>query len=609
MDEAAGSLSEIVPACAPQGYLLCLENGGIVDLNPAASEILSLLGSPPARGMNMSSWPAIPFCQNLTRCFLPFPRQVPARNFLRVTSTPITRKGLRAILLTLESIPGEEVLILNRGKDFVLTRMSHELRNAVNAALGISGELLSGKVPDDLREGLSRLEIASRSALRHLDDILDFALIEAGGLEFDEKIFSLSRSCRDALGMVRQDARKKGLHLFLEVDPSVPSPVKGDSFRLEQILRNLLGNAVKFTASGSISLGVRPALGGENRVEILFTVADTGSGIPRNDLPHVFDEFVRIHRPGNGTGAGLGLPICRRLASAMGGSIRVESAEGTGSVFFLTLPFSLPTREEREEWHEVRQVWEPPQPGEKAVLVAEDNPLNREIAAANLRRMGYAVRTATSGNEVLSLFREGCCTLILMDVQMPGMDGLETASAIRKSEAETGGHVPIIALTAYAMAEDRRKCLAAGMDDFISKPFTPDQLSLAVRKALHREAAPLRILEFTEGDIDLARNIVEEFLKVAPPLLEEMRHAGEEGNLKKLAALAHRMKGNLAYLGAEKGMFLAGTIEDKAHDLETPSQGFPGHLLDEFFSEMGALLSALRREWHRVGKFTPSVSD
>ncbi len=346
--------------------------------------------------------------------------------------------------------------------------------------LGALEQLREG--PPEVADELLRMaETSAERLLAIIDDILDFSRIEARRLEIAHEPFDLRASAEAALLLFRRKASEKGLELRLDIAADVPEAVIGDEDRLAQVLINLVGNAVKFTARGEVAVGV------EMREAMLhFAVRDTGIGIPQDKLDLIFDSFSQVDpsRTRRYGGTGLGLAISRGLVELMGGTLRGESVEGKGSVFTFTVPLAVP----------LRPVAADPAPDKEAaattrddlkILLAEDDPMVRELIEMILRQRAWKVTSVPCGREAVAHWENHHFDLILMDVQMPTMDGLSAVREIRTREgANEGRHVPIIALTAHARREDRDEALAAGMDDWLPKPVSRERLYAVVEEHL-----------------------------------------------------------------------------------------------------------------------------
>jgi PAS domain S-box-containing protein len=391
------------------------------------------------------------------------------------------------------SAANAELARAGRLKDEFLASMSHELRTPLNAILGLSEALqegVYGPLVERQHVSLHSIEESGRHLLALINDILDLAKIGAGKIELEYESVSIRTVCQASLQLVRQAAQKKQLVVELTIDPAV-TLMYGDARRLKQILVNLLANAVKFTPPGG-AIGLK-VVGDLNRQVVDLTVWDTGIGIAPEDLSRLFQPFVqldsRLARQYEGTG--LGLVLVSRMAELHGGSVRVASEPGVGSRFTVSLPWQVPSGH-----GDVRKMQqEPPAANERpaaltppAILLAEDNELNILTITGYLEAKGYRILVARNGAEAVARARESRPALILMDIQMPDMDGLE---AIRRIRAQNKApSLPIIALTALAMPGDRERCLAAGADEYLSKPVSLKGLVAAVDTQLRKAAHP-----------------------------------------------------------------------------------------------------------------------
>lgn len=386
-----------------------------------------------------------------------------------------------------------EAQAASKAKTVFLSTVSHEIRTPMNAIMGFTHIFDRTNLSEIQKEQLGKIHLAAKTLLAVINDVLDISKIEAGKLELQCVPFSLRTSLETVRSIVAVSAQSKNLELLVDVDADVPDWVNGDVLRLNQILLNLLNNAIKFTPSGSIRLHVEktPQTANAPAHELIFTVTDTGIGIPREQLPHLFQSFMQadssISRRYGGTG--LGLAISQQLVELMNGSIHVESQLGIGSTFRITVQLTpaIPASGEAMQHHS--DDTGTPLAHKRlvglSVLVVEDNLINQEIACALLEELGMVTARAENGYFALEMAQKQRYDCIFMDMQMPEMDGLEATARLR-TLGQTSGHswigtVPIIAMTANAMAEDRARCLAAGMDDHIAKPIDPDVLE----KTLH----------------------------------------------------------------------------------------------------------------------------
>ncbi|HYL93225.1 MAG TPA: ATP-binding protein, partial [Alphaproteobacteria bacterium] len=364
-----------------------------------------------------------------------------------------------------------------RLKSEFLANMSHEIRTPMNAILGLTELALDNPSPEEQQEYLRDVLDSAESLLSLLNDILDLSKVEAGRLELEPVPTSIAQRVQDATEFLRTAAARKGLELEWSVSPDVPKVLLGDPLRLRQVLLNLIGNAIKFTETGRVT--VQAQLESEDRQSVClrFAVHDTGPGIPAEKQALIFKSFCQAD--GSPTrrhgGTGLGLTISSHLVQLMGGRIWVESEPGSGSTFFFTVNFGTvpdaPSKPQPEiSVSPTLASAAKSQLGSLHILVAEDNFSNLKLLTRLLERWGQRVTLAVNGREALDLLEKNTFDLLVLDLQMPEMDGFEVTAAIRKNEQVTGKHLPILALTAHALAHHREQCLSHGMDGFLAKP-------------------------------------------------------------------------------------------------------------------------------------------
>ena len=497
----------------------------------------------------------------------------------------------------------DELEQVSRAKSQFLANMSHEIRTPMNGVLGML-ELLGASSLDQAQRHFTKTADASaRSLLGIINDILDFSKVEAGKLDLEDIAFDPALAVGEAVALFEARAEAKGLRLDMSVADGMPAAVRGDPLRLRQIVTNLVGNALKFTTHGSVRVRLL-ALDGPGQVQgIGIAVADTGIGMSPQVQARLFKSFTQADdsttRQFGGTG--LGLAITRQLVELMGGEIRLESKPGEGSVFRvrLALPHAADARAEAEA-NVVKRPTTAPLATIRSfnglrVVLAEDNPVNRDVACAMLARFGVNVRVVTNGAEAVEEVARYGCDLVLMDCQMPVMDGFEATRTIRRMEVakvpygddSVAGRVPIVALTANAMKGDRERCLEAGMDDYLPKPFSSAGLADVLGKWLQPGRGPVdmlpgvvfgnpeapaaketvadvaadcldrsmleKIREASPGDPDgLLARVIHRYLTDAPRLIGIMRAAQAEADTAALGRAAHSLKSSSATVGAAR---------------------------------------------------------
>jgi signal transduction histidine kinase/ActR/RegA family two-component response regulator len=369
----------------------------------------------------------------------------------------------------------------SRAKSEFLATISHEIRTPLNGILGMAQALQAERPAPEQARRLQVIRSCGETLLAILNDVLDLSRIEAGQLRVEREAFDLEHVTRGAVATFGPLAESKGLSFEFSIDPSAAGRFLGDAVRLRQVLYNLVSNAVKFTDSGAVGVCVGYADG-----RLILEVADSGVGIPADKLEHVFEKFVQADASATRTtgGAGLGLAICRQLVELMGGRIQVDSVAGRGSVFTVALPL-----ERQGEPHPLAPARQAATPASGAraysILAAEDNEVNRLVLTTLLRQEGLSVTVVGNGGEALEAWRNGAWDLVLMDIQMPVMDGLTATRHIRREEAASGRlRTPIIAVTANALPEQRAECQQAGMDLVVTKPLEVAALFRAIDEAL-----------------------------------------------------------------------------------------------------------------------------
>ena len=541
----------------------------------------------------------------------------------------------------------------SRAKGTFLANMSHEIRTPLNGILGLTDVVLETGLSPQQREHLGLVRASGESLLTIINDILDFSKIEAGCLELDRRDFALRKVLGDGLKILAPHAHDKGLELACRVSADVPDALVGDPLRLRQVLLNLIGNAIKFTRAGEVVVEVKPTtdntdntdnkteecrtpkepaascsysssvLSVSSVVELHFSVRDTGIGIPADKLGVIFNAFEQadcsVTREFGGTG--LGLAICTRLVGLMGGSLAVDSEPGRGSIFSFTAHFGRSAAVESAVLPERPAGLAGDAPGERCglrpalpcgrplrVLLAEDNPVNQALVVCRLEQRGHSVVVAGNGREAVRAWERQPFDLVLMDVQMPEMGGLEATALIRRKEKDCGRHTPIIALTAHALKGDRERCLEAGMDDYLAKPIQAEELfrildaTGACQSASRPPTAEEEVLDRDDmeqrvgGDRDILLRLLELFHVEYPRVLAEVRAALTAGDAPRLRLAVHCLKGMVGTLGGRAAFEEAGRLETLAGLGDLDRAGHSYAALESAMTQLQAALTAVARE-------------
>ena len=469
-----------------------------------------------------------------------------------------------------------------RAKSNFLARMSHEIRSPINVIMGTSEILAESELTPAQKEWAEMVKDSAGTLLDMLTGILDYSEADSGNLTLDHTDLNLSSLVEDTVSSYKVKAGEKGLQLSFHADRDIPGRVLGDPVRIQQVLASLLDNAIKYTARGNITVKVQPATTARFKVDesaaggkpetfpVHFSVQDEGIGLQPDQVDYIFEGFSQ---PDTGEmngqeGPGIGLPLSKKLVELMGGSIGVNSSLNKGSTFYFTIPFALPGETDRLP---------EPRPAEKSpriktstghakslnILLVEDKPMNQKLAEFILKKNGHDVTKAKNGREALTTLESRKFDLILMDIHMPEMDGLEATSRIRAAEEKLNRYTPIIAMTAYAMQEDLTKCLQAGMDYCVTKPINTAELYHALETVMKNipahtgdQAVPpdslKNMLERVDGNQDLMEELANMFFEDYPHDLAALKEALETRDAERFASSAHGLKGELGNLGMNK---------------------------------------------------------
>jgi PAS domain S-box-containing protein len=489
-----------------------------------------------------------------------------------------------------------------------LANMSHEIRTPMNAILGMTQLLTKTSLTEEQRDLVSTANDAAESLLSLINDILDFSKIEARRLELEAVAFDVRDTVSDALRLVAPRAREKGLLLGKHIDQTVPDMIVGDAGRLRQVLLNLLGNAVKFTEAGEVVVSVDMVELSADEVRLHFAVRDTGIGVPADKQWRIFGAFVQAD--GSTTrkygGTGLGLTISSELVELMQGRMWIDSAVGSGSTFHFSALFAR-ADQTRAAPPAPADVTASPLPSRVSrrplrILLAEDNAINKKVVSGMLASGGHQVVAVDNGQQAVEAVQRQVFDVVLMDIQMPVMNGFEATAAIREAERATGGHLPIVAMTAHAMTGDRERCLAGGMDGYVAKPIRIVDLFATIAAVIGGEpasdeaTAPIvdeqsLLANAFGGNAALFADVIDAFTADTPVALATMRAAIDAGDLPVLAQAAHKLKGTVGVFTTGPAMAAIADVDAaaRASDIDCAREA-----LGRLEPQVEALLARLR---------------
>jgi len=482
----------------------------------------------------------------------------------------------------------------SRVKEQFLANMSHEIRTPVHGIMSLADILSKTNLNEEQNTYLNAVRRSADNLLFIINDILDLSKIESGKMTFENTPFDLTEVIQISIELFRHKAAEKNLQMINRMDDQIPKVLKGDPVRLSQIINNLLSNAIKFTEKGSIRLEVKPVENNQSSCVISFKITDTGIGIPAQRLSSIFETFTQattdITRKYGGTG--LGLSIVKRLTELQGGFISVESELNKGTTFTVHLPMNYPDKGDASPSIIINKEEEILFPEKIRILVVEDNEINQMIINKLLNDWGVEIENAGNGVEAIAMIRERDYDIVLMDIEMPQMNGYDATSHIRKSLPAPKNKIPILAMTAHASLKEREKCFTSGMDDYISKPFDPadvrnkiiqltsggqkfktiKQQSIGNGTTLPDKKEPLKtrqtnlafLREMSDENDSFIRDFISLFLQNAPESITLLQKHLEQKDWEQLRQVAHKIKPSFNYLGLKELHHAALTIEEYA---------------------------------------------
>ena len=538
------------------------------------------------------------------------------------------KEGLKGLILDCRDITqlkedAEELFRAKLAKEQFLANMSHEIRTPLNGIAGMVNLLSDTNPTEEQQKYLTAIKNSTDNLKVIINDILDLSALESGKLKFEKIGFRISNILPQVIEMFLPQAKEKGIELNYDFVPGSEVVLLGDSVRLSQILINLISNAIKFTYEGMISVNVKISKKTNKTAYVQIDVKDTGIGIPDEKLEFIFDTFTQadesVTRKFGGTG--LGLSIVKQLIDLQNGSIDVTSAENIGSTFSFTIPYKVGTETDliidTRTGNNLKRL--NTLPGMKVLLV-EDNDINRMYAANIIKNWQCKVTEAENGLICLEKHKKHDYDIILLDIQMPVMDGFETTISIRKSFKSPKSEIPIIALTANAIKGDSEKCIEIGMNDYLSKPFLPEELFRILTKyytprkisGMDKEKVPVQkksaekmaksaknrhtdlsyLESISNNDAKFVKEMISTFIETTPDIIDQMKIAIKKSNFKSLGLLAHKIKPSLTFMGIHSMKETAREIEVLSKENKEPLR--VKELTDIFITEIQASITDLR---------------
>lgn len=470
----------------------------------------------------------------------------------------------------------EAAVLAKEMQEQFLANTSHEIRTPMNGIIGMTSQLLDSPLNNEQLEYAVAIKESSNNLMVIINDLLDLSKIKAGKMAFEMIPFNLSDLCKNLIFSLQYRSTEKNIHLISSIDEKIPSVLSGDPVRLNQVLLNLAGNAIKFTEKGEVKITVKLIRDDGKNIRLLFSVHDTGIGIPNNKLDKIFESFTQVNATTTRKygGTGLGLTIAKQIIEQQGGTISVSSKVNEGSTFSFILDFKT-TKKKAKEIQEQKKPEIFPQNIDLSkinILIVDDNRVNQRVAALTLKKWNAKVSVADDARSAFEQLQKSKFHIILMDIAMPEMDGIEATKYIRKELSSPICNTPIIAMTASALIGEEKKCIVAGMNDYISKPFNPTDLynkiiALVPHELINKSnrSIDLALLKKrAEGDTDYLKEIFESYITEMPVYLKKLNEFIDEKNWDAISKQAHKMKSPIALVGAVKLKKLYEKIEKGA---------------------------------------------
>lgn len=503
----------------------------------------------------------------------------------------ISRKQQKLIAVLNESEKKEKESA--RVKDQFLSNMSHEIRTPLNAILGFTNLLSKTALSPVQKEYVTYMRSSGQNLQAIVNDILDLSKIEAGMMRIEKTSFHFPDLIMTIDAMFREKAQAKGIVFDCYIDENIPVYLTGDSFRLTQVLTNLLGNAIKFTESGKIELMIHLNQKNPEQVILVFEISDTGVGIDQHKLDIIFDRFQQAEMDTTRKfgGTGLGLSIVKQLVLLKNGHIEVNSKKGKGTSFKVFLPFGLEAPK-IEKGNIKIELPTSSQHKKAHILVAEDNEMNQQLLKHLLIAHHFSFEMVSNGNDAVKKLSEKKFDIVLMDIQMPGKDGYETTRLVRN---ELHSNIPIVAMTAYAFPGDKEKCLSAGFDDYITKPIREQELINVIFRNIGEKKNKTQLLvntdylnELSGGDVEFREMLLRQFEIQLPQELDELENAIILKNRQQVHRIAHSLKSTLGYVGLYDEQ-----VSHLLEKMESEAENSSGESMNAFFEFKELCLQAL----------------